>query len=115
MELLKRYSKLDQFQKLMDYLRKQGILTESGEIRVSSERPQPSSLPHVQRVDRRLSAETIAELVQAYQDGVGTPTLRKRYGISQGSVLNLLRQHGVIMRRNGRNQHSRHDGEVDQT
>ncbi|MCX2934705.1 hypothetical protein ORI20_31015 [Mycobacterium sp. CVI_P3] len=65
-----------------------------------------SPLPQIQKVDRRLSAETIAELVQAYRDGVGTPTLRRRYNLSQGSVLKLLREHGVIMRPNGTNQHS---------
>ena len=35
----------------------------------------------------KASAETIAELAQAYRDGVGTPELRRRYGLSQGSVL----------------------------
>jgi site-specific recombinase XerC len=41
-----------------------------------------SSPPQVRRVDRRLSAETMAMLVQAYRDGVGTPALRRRYAIS---------------------------------
>jgi hypothetical protein len=62
-------------------------------------------LPPIQRVDRRLSAETIAELVQAYRDGAGTPTLRRRYKLSQGSVLKLLREHEVVMRPNGTNRH----------
>jgi hypothetical protein len=62
--------------------------------------------PQIQRVDRRLAAETVAELVQAYRDGVATPELRRRYKLSQGSVLKLLRQYGVVMRPNGTNQHS---------
>ena len=64
-------------------------------------------LPQTQRIDRRLSAETITALVQAYRDGVSTPELRRRYGLSQGSVLKLLRQHGVKMRPSGTNQHQR--------
>lgn len=52
-------------------------------------------------VSRRLSAETIAELVQAYRDGVGTPEFRRRCQLSQGSVLRLLKTHGVAMRRQG--------------
>jgi hypothetical protein len=58
-------------------------------------------LPQTQRVDRRLSAETIAELVQAYRDGTGTPELRRRYGLSQGSVITILHSHGVEMRGQG--------------
>ncbi len=59
------------------------------------------SVPQQQRVDRRLSAETIAELVQAYRDGVGTPQLRRRHGLSQGSVIKILHGHGVVMRARG--------------
>jgi hypothetical protein len=61
--------------------------------------PEPVVL--VQRVDRRMSAETIAELVQAYRDGVPTTRLRERYALSQGSVIKLLHEHGVEMRGQG--------------
>ena len=66
-----------------------------------------SPLPEAQRIDRRLSAETIAELVQAHREGVSTPELRRRYGLSQGSVLKLLHRHGVTMRPSGTNQYQR--------
>lgn len=59
------------------------------------------ALPQVSRVDRRLSPDTIAELVQAYQDGVSTPELRRRYDLSQGSVIKILHSHGVEMRNQG--------------
>jgi hypothetical protein len=52
-------------------------------------------------VDRRLSAEAIAELVQAYRDGASTTHLRQRYDLSQGSVIKILREHGVEMRGQG--------------
>ena len=56
------------------------------------------TLPHTQQVDRRLSAETIAEPVQAYRNGVSTTQLRQRYELSQGSVIKILHEHGVEMR-----------------
>jgi hypothetical protein len=60
-----------------------------------------SSPPQVQRVDRRLPAGTIAELVQAYRDGVSTPELRRQYELSQGSVIKILHSRGVVMRNQG--------------
>jgi transposase-like protein len=59
------------------------------------------ALPQVQRVDRRLPAETIAELVRAYRDGASTTELRQRYDLSQGSVVKILHDHGVEMRGQG--------------
>lgn len=63
-------------------------------------RPPEPATP-VQKVDRRLSPAQIAELVQAYRDGDGTPELRRRYSLSQGSVLKILHSHDVTMRRQG--------------
>ena len=100
-ELLRRYSKpeyqgsrLRKMVKMVDHLAKDQVR-------------EVAPLPPVQRVDRRMSAETIAELVQAYRDGIGTPTLRRRYGLTHGSVLKLLNQHGVVMRAIGTNQHGK--------
>jgi hypothetical protein len=59
------------------------------------------ALPQTQRVDRRLSAETIAQLVQAYGDGASTTELRRRYELSQGSVIRILHDHDVEMRGQG--------------
>lgn len=100
MELLNRYSKPvyqgERLRQLVEMVKKSANL----------QARKPAALPRACRLDRRLSAETITELVQAYQNGVGTPTLRRRYNLSQGSVLKLLREHGVEMRANGTNQHS---------
>lgn len=48
---------------------------------------------------RRLRDEQVAELVELYRSGVGTPSLSERFGISKPSVLELLHDHGVRMRR----------------
>lgn len=58
-------------------------------------------LPQMQRIDRRLSAETIAELVHAYRNGASTTELRNHYDLSQGSVIRILHKHGVEMRGQG--------------
>lgn len=50
-------------------------------------------------VRRRLTDEQVAELVEQYRSGVGTPELSRRFGISKPSVLDLLHDHGVRMRR----------------
>jgi hypothetical protein len=52
-------------------------------------------------VDRRLSSETIAELVQTYRHGVSTTQLRHQYELGQGSVIKILHEHGVVMRNQG--------------
>ena len=57
--------------------------------------------PQAQRVDRRLSPDTIAELVQAYRDGASTTELRRHYELSQGSVIKLLHENSVAMRNQG--------------
>ena len=59
------------------------------------------SLRQTQRIDRRLSSETIVELVQAYRDGASTTELRRRYDLSQGSVIKILHGQGVEMRGQG--------------
>ena len=100
-ELMKRYSKpVYQGRRLRR-------MVELADKSVKTPVREASPPPQVQRVDRRLSAETIAELVQDYRDGVNTPELRRRYGLSQGSVLKMLRAHRVTMRPLGTNQHSR--------
>ena len=98
-ELMKRYSKPEYqgsgLRRMVEMAKK------SAEMPIR-EAPSPSQ---EDRMDRRLSSETIAELAQADRDGIGTPELRRRYKISQGSVLKLLRAHGVTMRAVGTNQH----------
>ncbi len=50
------------------------------------------------RLDRRLSPDTIAELVAAYRAGTSTNELCRRYEVSKGGVLKLLAGHDVAMR-----------------
>jgi hypothetical protein len=85
----------------------------------SAEMParEATSLPQAQRVDRRLSPETIAELVQAYRDGASTSygdtmnsaraassssctSIVWRCGTKDWSVATLLLQPSYTERRN---------------
>jgi hypothetical protein len=61
----------------------------------------PETTVQMHRIDGRLSAETIAELVQAYRDGASTPALERRYGLGHASVISILHRHGVTMRNQG--------------
>jgi hypothetical protein len=76
-------------------------MVEMAEKSIKSQVREASPLPQAHMLTRRLSLEAITELVQSYRDGMGTPELRRRYNLSQGSVLKLLRAHGVTMRRQG--------------
>jgi hypothetical protein len=58
-------------------------------------------LPHAHRIDRRLPAEAITELIQAYRDGASTPELERRYEIGHAAALRILHGHGVQMRGQG--------------
>lgn len=53
------------------------------------------------RLHQRLDAAIPAELVRNYQDGTPTTELMKTYRLSKTSVLKLLQEAGVCMRRQG--------------
>ena len=95
MELLKHYSKpLYQGRRLRQ-------LVEMAEKSMKTPVRAVSPLPQVQRVDRRLTPQTIAELAQSYRDGASTTDLRHRYELSQGTVIKILHGHDAEMRGQG--------------
>ncbi|UGT61405.1 hypothetical protein [Nocardia asteroides] len=57
-----------------------------------------SSSVQPRRLDRRLSAATIAELVAAYRAGTSTGQLCEIHQLSKGGLLKILAEHGVEMR-----------------
>ena len=63
--------------------------------------PDPSAAPSPtpRRLERRLSPETCAEMVEKYRAGATTPALCAEYGLSKGGLLRLLTDRGVKMRR----------------
>ncbi|HET6924406.1 MAG TPA: helix-turn-helix domain-containing protein [Candidatus Saccharimonadales bacterium] len=63
--------------------------------------PRPRRTPRVHAVRRRLQPDVIDQLVADYQAGIDTTELTTRYRLGKGTVLKLLREAGVIMRRQG--------------
>ncbi|MBH0781876.1 helix-turn-helix domain-containing protein [Nocardia bovistercoris] len=80
-------------------------------------RRKPGKKPQVTptfKVTRRLSADTIAELVEAYRRGTSTLELQKRYHLGKGTVLKLLADQGVPMRQQQHLTESQIDKAVEQ-
>jgi DNA-directed RNA polymerase specialized sigma24 family protein len=57
------------------------------------------TVPHVHKLSQRLSEETVAALVQDYNDGASLAKLQRSYSLGRGSVLGLLREVSVRRRR----------------
>ena len=53
------------------------------------------------KLSQRLSDETVAAMLAAYQAGATTRDVGKRFGLAHSSVNKLLKHHGVKLRRRG--------------
>jgi transposase-like protein len=82
-EVLGRYSK---------------IAKPSNLCQTTTVRSVPVAAPKVHAVSRRLPAETLQQLVTDYQIGIPSTQLAKRYGISKGAALRLLRHQSIPIR-----------------
>lgn len=91
MELLRRYSNTPLPLKAVQYAR-----TFDPHTPVATPIRHPG---HIHQVGRRLSAAVIDQLLQDYQTGVPSTELTKRYQLGKGTVLSLLHQHHVAVRR----------------
>lgn len=89
--LLGRYSK----QRQAEQLRRVITLVDTTPPRPTAK---ASSSVQPRRLDRRLSAATIAELVAAYRAGTSTGQLCEIHQLSKGGLLKILAEHGVEMR-----------------
>jgi hypothetical protein len=69
---------------------------------LSHARTCPERTPLVpQRVDRRLGSDLIKQVVSEYAEGTSASRLALRYGIGKGTLLRLIREAGVAIRRRG--------------
>ena len=69
-------------------------------LQVSGGVERPETGPKVVRsIGLRLSAELRAEIVQQYRDGIPTTSLCELHGLGKSTVLKLLAEAGVQMRR----------------
>lgn len=77
-------------------------LRELAELSAASPADSAADLDETSRswlIRRRLSDEQVTEMLELYRSGVGTPALSERFVISKPSVLELLHDRGVHMRR----------------
>jgi transposase-like protein len=65
--------------------------------------PKPTRRPRFQ-TQRRLTADQIAELVEAYRSGRSMKELASEFGIHRTTVRSHLTEHGVAVRRGGPDQ-----------
>lgn len=65
---------------------------------VGSPGPPKSPTPPIHAVHRRLSPDTIQQLITDYQAGTPSTQLMFTYNLGKGTVLRLLRGHGVQLR-----------------
>ena len=100
MELLRRYSNLDTFQRSVLILTKSLVRRGNGVFYVPSPRSQTSP-PLPVKLSQRLNSDTVAQIVERYEAGEPSTTLAAAYGISKGSAIKLLREAGVKIRNQG--------------
>jgi hypothetical protein len=85
------YGTVQRVGRLTRHLERQG--------RVPPPLPRTKYQPH--KLSQRLPEETVAAILAAYQAGATTREVGQRFGLAHSSVTELLRQHGVRMRRRG--------------
>ncbi|WP_245663734.1 helix-turn-helix domain-containing protein [Nocardia arthritidis] len=67
-------------------------------LETTSPRPPGTTPVQPRRIAHHFTQDTIAEIVDAYREGASTNQLCKQHGISKGSLLKLLDEHGVQTR-----------------
>lgn len=93
-EVVRRYSRQPHLWRTSKRLAK--LLTETNLARP----PEPDRpAPQVHKLRQRLSKEQVKQLVQDYETGMSSTELRARYRLGKGSVLKLLAESGIPMRR----------------
>jgi len=96
-ELVRRYSKHDGTWSDLERLLK--VLDRPRARAKPAEAMAPP--PPRYKLDQRLDAETIAQLVADYEAGASSIQLGREYGMSKTSVLRLLHEAGATIRRQG--------------
>lgn len=93
-ETVRRYSKLPHLWGLSKRL---ASWLEPSEL--GKETEDAPTLPHVHKLDQRLSDETRAALVQDYHEGASLADLQRTYSLGRSSVQRLLREARLRRRR----------------
>jgi hypothetical protein len=93
LELVRLYSNPQKDSGLFGQLRHRALSRRRASGEPSSRVPQ--------RVRQRLGQETIERIVTEYATGTSSTRLAKSYGVGKGTLLSLIRESGVPIRRRG--------------
>jgi hypothetical protein len=97
-EVMQRYSNLDTVSKLFQKLCADGLISPDGKAISRSDRPaEPIAQPF--KLSQRLDDSTVNQLIKEYEDGKSSYELAASYNLNKGSVIRLLREAGVAIRR----------------
>jgi DNA-binding CsgD family transcriptional regulator len=95
---MQRYSNLDTLSKTFQILRTAGLINPDGKpVRRSDRSSEQIAQPF--KLSQRLAPSAVNELIKQYESGKSSHELAKTYGINKGSVIRLLRQADVSIRR----------------
>jgi transposase-like protein len=105
-EVMQRYSNLDILSKTLQVLRTAGLISPDGKpIPRSGRSIEQVELPQPFKLDQRLKPAIVAEIVARYEAGESSTAIAASYGLSKGSVIRLLREAGITIRRQGLTDH----------
>jgi transposase-like protein len=99
-ELLRRYSKLDTFQRSVLILTKSLVRSDNGTFHVPSPRHQTTP-PQPFKLSQRLTSATITKIIEHYKARDPSTAIATTLNISKGSVIRLLRDADVSIRNQG--------------
>jgi DNA invertase Pin-like site-specific DNA recombinase len=103
---MQRYSNLYALSKTLRILRTAGLISPDGRPVPRSDRsPEQVELPQPFKLDQRLKPVIVAEIVSRYQAGEPSTAIAASYGLSKSSVIQLLREAGITIRRQGLTDH----------
>jgi hypothetical protein len=97
-ELLRRYSKHDTFQRSVFILSKSLVRSDNGTFLIPSPRPQTTP-PDPFKLTQRLTPTTITKIIERYKAGEPSTAIANTFNISKGSVIRLLREAGTPIRK----------------
>lgn len=99
---MQRYSNLDSVSKIFQELCADGLISPDGTPVPRSDRsPEQVEPSQPFKLDQRLKPAIVAEISARYEAGEPSTAIASSCGLSKGSVIRLIREAGISIRRQG--------------